>query len=254
MYTETRINQNPEYNDDIFSSYGSPSYATNLFPTHCSLRSVNSSPGSTARNSTSSFASVSSSVSHNQEETTACISPVSSLMPETPLNSSSASTMSNTMPNGYESTLQEPSSYTYPPSPTNSSGRVPNSYATDPSSLPTPVTMLNERPSPHTPMRSVSSGGEKLVLTSVDNGAEPLGLSVSPSSSPRSRCSQNVSPRPARSRGSSSSPTALKHVDPIEETITCKPCISAISITIIYFVNFLIICGHNLTGGGFMLA
>ena len=222
MYTETRINQNPEYNDDTFCS-GSPyaSDATYLFAAHCSLRTTNSSANSTAHNSTSSFASVSSSVSNNQEETTDCISPVSILMPETSLNSSTPSVMTNATPNGHEATLQEPSSFTYPPSsPTNSLRRVSNSYATDPSSLPTPATMLNDRSSPHTPVRSVSSG-EKLVLTTVDNGAEPLGLNMSPSSSPRPRCSPNVSPRPGRSRGSS--PTAFKQVDPIEETIARKP-------------------------------
>ena len=142
-------------------------------------------------------------------------------MPEAPPNSSTPSVMTYATPGGYEATLQEPSSFTYP-SPTNSLRGVPNSYATDPSSLPTPNTMLNDHSSPHTPVRFVS-GGEKLVLTTVDNGAEPLGVNMSPSSSPRPRCSPNVSPRATRSRGSSSSPTAFKQVDPIEETIARKP-------------------------------
>ena len=183
---------------------------------------MNRSSSSGIHNSTSSFASISSSVSNGQEEHAISISPVNSLVPEGPVNSLTPSAMSSAPSNGCEATLQEPSSYMYPPSPTISLGRASNnSYATDPSSI--PDTLLNDRHSLNTPVRSIASG-ERLVLTTVDNGSEPLGMiDMSPSSSPRHRCSKShLSPQLPRSRHNSSSPTALKQSDSVEEMIACE--------------------------------
>lgn len=238
-----------DYNDETFCSSTSPSDTTGRFATQCTVRTTNHSRSAT-RYSTSSSASISSSVSSNLEEGIISSSPVTSnLVHEAPVNSFTSSGI----PNGFETTLQEPSSYMYPPSPIHSPRRASNScvtnrssslptedsllmdrqslqapmhtistsYATDPSSLSASDGLLNDRQSLHTPVRSVASG-EKLVLTSVDNGAEPLGISVSPSLSPRHRSTHSLSPRPSLSRCSSSSPTTLRHIDPIEETITCE--------------------------------
>lgn len=194
-----------------------PSDVTSQFANHCSLRTANH----PTHNSTSSIASISSSVSSNREEITVSISPVSSVIPEAPLNSSTLSVISGSPSNGCE-TAQEPSSYIYPPSPTSNTRRtyMYNSYATNPSSFQTPDTLLNDH---HTPVNSISTG-EKLVLRSVENGSEPLGIDVSPSSSPKYRFAKNLSPSPKRvhSRSSSSSSNTLKQFDPVEETMMCK--------------------------------
>ena len=222
MFIESRINQNPECNDDTFCSSESPSDISTLFGTQCSLGTMNHSSSSGIHNSTSSFASISSSVSNSQEEHAFSISPVNSLVPEASVNGLTPSAISGAPSNCCETTLQEPSSYIYPPSPTTSLGRVSsNSYATDPSSIPIPDTLLNDRHSLHTPVRSIASG-EKLVLTTVDNGAEPLGIDMSPSSSPKQQSSKNLSPRLPRSRHNSSSPTAFRQFDLVEETIACE--------------------------------
>ena len=223
MFVESRTNQNLEYNDDTFCSSGSPSDATTLFATQCSLGTINHS-SSGIHNSSSSFASISSSVSNGQEEQAFSISPVNSLVvPEASVNGLTPSAMSDAPSNGCETTLQEPSSYVYPPSPTASLGRASsNSYATYPSSIPTPYTLLNDQHSLNTPARSIASG-EKLVLTTVDNVTEPLGIDVSPSSSPGYRRSgKSLSPRLPRPRHNSPSPTAFRQFDLVEETTACE--------------------------------
>ena len=218
VHIETKVinhkNQTVEYIDDTFCSSGSPSDSTSLLASQCS-RTANHSPSLGIHNSTSSFASISSSVSNSQEENAIGISPVNSLGNEAPMSSL---TISGASSNGWETTLQEPLSY--PPSPTTSLGRCNNSYATDPLSIPTPDTLLNDRHSSHTPLASIASC-EKLVLTTVDNGAEPLGINVSPSS-PRYRSGRSLSPRMARQRQNSSSPIVFQQSDPVEETISGK--------------------------------
>lgn len=138
-------------------------------------------------------------------------------MPEASMNNVTPSMMSNPLSNGYDTTLQERSSFTYPPSPINFAGRV--SSSSDPSSLPFSDTTLNDHTSLHTHLRSIASG-EKLVLISADTGGEST--NISPSLSPKHRSTRSLSPRPTHSRRNSSSPTALKQIDPIEETVACK--------------------------------
>ena len=221
LIVESRTNQNLEYNDDTFCSSGSPSDTTTLFGTQCSLGTMNHS-SSGIHNSSSSFASISSSVSNGQEEQAFSISPVNSLVPEASVNSLTPLSMSGAPSNCCETTLQEPSSYVYPPSPTTSLGRASNnSYVTNPSSIPTPYTLLNDRHSLNTPAHSIASG-EKLVLTTVVNGAEPLGIDVSPSSPKYHQSGKNLSPRLPRPRHNSSSPTAFRQFDLAEETIACE--------------------------------
>lgn len=220
IFTESKTIQTSEYVDDAFCSSGSPSDTTSLFATHCSLRANKHSSSSATHNSTSSFASISSSVSNNQEENSLGTSPVHGLMSEAPTNNVIPSVTSSSLPNSNcDRTLP---SYPYPPSPTISLEKPSNSYATDPASIPTPYTLLSDQQSLHTPVRCVSNG-EKLVLANVDNGAEPI--DTSPSSSPKFLSTKSVSPRQsprlARSRCNSSPTAALKQTDPVEETTAC---------------------------------
>ena len=215
VHIETKVishkNQTLECSDDTFSVFGSPSsYTTSRLASQCS-RTANHSPSLGIHNSTSSVASISSSVSNSQEESLISISPVNDLINEAPMNSL---TISGALSNNCET-----APLNYPPSHTTSWGKCNNSYATDPLSIPTPDTLLNDRHSSHTPLAHIASG-EKLVLTTVDNGAEPLGINVSPSSSPRYQCGRSLSPRTPRQR--QTSPVVFQQPDPVEEAIPCK--------------------------------
>ena len=212
-------------NDELFNSVGSN------FTAQCSLRTINS---QVYHSSVSSAASLASSLSSNADENSlprTLNSPVNHYTPPSVISNGSVMT-TNVLS---DSTYQEPSSYVYPSSSPNSLVQIPNSYGTDPMSFRTSDTLLHDQQSIHTsPAPSIASG-ETLLLTSVENGFEPLGIQTSGSpmlSSVRASESMNASPRlsphhspqsrspRSRSPRTSSSPQNSRQFYPIEESLS----------------------------------